>query len=64
MGAIALTAGALTALATSAGAAPSPTAAVVVNEVYGGGGNGGATFDRDFIELTNVSSAPVNLNGW
>ena len=64
MGAIALTAGALTAVATSAGAAPSPTAAVVVNEVYGGGGNGGATFDRDFIELTNVSSAPVNLNGW
>ena len=62
-GAIALTAG-VVAVATSAQAAPSPTASVVINEVYGGGGNSGATYKNDFIELVNTSSAPVKLDGW
>lgn len=47
-----------------ASAAVSPDAAVVINEVYGGGGNNGAAFNRDFVELANVSDADVNLNGW
>ncbi len=62
-GAMALTAG-VVAVATSAQAAPSPTASVVINEVYGGGGNTGATYKNDFIELVNTSSAPVELDGW
>ena len=62
-GAIALTAG-VVAVATSAQAAPSPTASVVINEVYGGGGNDGATYKNDFIELVNTSSAPVRMDGW
>jgi uncharacterized protein len=37
---------------------------VVVSEVYGGGGNAGATFKNDFIELYNRGSSAVNLNGW
>jgi predicted extracellular nuclease len=37
---------------------------VVISQVYGGGGNAGATYRNDFIELLNVSSAPVNLTGW
>src|SRR5262245_33380862 len=38
--------------------------AVVISQVYGGGGNSGATLRNDFIELFNRGSAPVNLNGW
>ena len=64
VGAVALAAGALTMASTGAHAAPSPGASVVINEVYGGGGNAGALYDRDFVELTNVSSAAVNLSGW
>lgn len=45
-------------------AAAAPSAGVVINEVYGGGGNSGATFTRDFIELANRGSAPVDLAGW
>ena len=46
----------------SATAAPSPD--VVNSEVYGGGGNSGATFTHDFIELYNRGADPVNLSGW
>ncbi|MEU8674579.1 endonuclease/exonuclease/phosphatase family protein [Streptomyces sp. NPDC048560] len=41
-------------------AAPSPTA--VISEVYGGGGNSGATLTRDFIELANAGAAPYGLS--
>ena len=37
---------------------------VIISQVYGGGGNTGATLKNDYIELINHSSAPVNLNGW
>jgi hypothetical protein len=36
----------------------------VISEVYGGGGNGGATYQNDFIELYNPTSSPINLTGW
>jgi Bacterial Ig-like domain/Lamin Tail Domain/Secretion system C-terminal sorting domain len=37
---------------------------VVINEVYGGGGNSGSTYKNDFIELYNNGNADVNLAGW
>jgi predicted extracellular nuclease len=37
---------------------------VVVSQVYGGGGNSGATYKNDFIELYNRSAAPVALDTW
>ncbi len=37
---------------------------VVVSQVYGGGGNTGATYTHDFIELFNRGSTPVDLTGW
>jgi 2',3'-cyclic-nucleotide 2'-phosphodiesterase (5'-nucleotidase family) len=37
---------------------------VVISQVYGGGGNSGATYKNDFIELYNRGSTPVNLAGW
>jgi predicted extracellular nuclease len=39
-------------------------AGVVISQVYGGGGNSGATLKNDFIELFNAGAAPVSLNGW
>lgn len=46
---------------------PTPTpvpGSVVISQVYGGGGNSGATLKNDFIEIINHSGAPINLNGW
>ena len=37
---------------------------VVISQVYGGGGNSGATYTHDFIELFNRGSSPVSLAGW
>src|SRR5215831_2239670 len=37
---------------------------VVISQIYGGGGNSGATLKNDFIELMNRSSAAVNVSGW
>lgn len=39
-------------------------AQVVISQVYGGGGNSGATLKSDFIELRNNGAAPVDLSGW
>jgi predicted extracellular nuclease len=44
--------------------AAAASADVVITEVYGGGGNSGAPYTNDFIELTNNSSAPVDVSGW
>jgi predicted extracellular nuclease len=32
--------------------------------VYGGGGNAGATYTNDFIEIFNSGNQTVNLSGW
>jgi uncharacterized repeat protein (TIGR02543 family) len=37
---------------------------VVVSQVYGGGGNTGATYTNDFIELYNRGSDPIDVTGW
>lgn len=37
---------------------------VVISQVYGGGGNSGASFQNDFIEVFNRGNSPVNLTGW
>ena len=44
--------------------AGSASAQVVISQSYGGGGNSGATYTHDFIELFNRGSTPVNLAGW
>jgi uncharacterized protein len=37
---------------------------VVISQVYGGGGNSGATYRSDFIELHNNGDLPVDISGW
>jgi predicted extracellular nuclease len=37
---------------------------IVISQVYGGGGNGGATYTHDFIELFNRGTSTVSLTGW
>ena len=46
-------------LARPSAAAGSPD--LVISQVYGGGGNSGATFKNDFIELFNRGDATVSL---
>ncbi|MER6234629.1 endonuclease/exonuclease/phosphatase family protein [Streptomyces clavifer] len=41
-----------------------PSSSAVISEVYGGGGNSGATLTRDFIELANAGSSPFGLSGF
>ena len=42
----------------------SAASSVAISQVYGGGGNAGALYRNDFIELSNRGAAPVSLNGW
>ncbi|HEX6044329.1 MAG TPA: lamin tail domain-containing protein [Pyrinomonadaceae bacterium] len=37
---------------------------LVISQVFGGGGNSGAPFRNDFIEIFNAGDTPVNLAGW
>jgi len=40
------------------------SASLVISQVYGGGGNSGATYKNDFIELFNRGSVAVSVSGW
>ena len=46
------------------GLAAPASAAVVISQVYGGGGNSGATLKHDFIEIFNAGSNPEGIGGW
>ena len=37
---------------------------IVISQIYGGGGNSGATYKNDFIELFNRSSVAIDVTGW
>jgi uncharacterized protein len=50
-------------VAASAGSASAASSGLVINEVYGGGGNSGATFTNDFVELANRSGSAISVDG-
>ncbi len=52
-----------TTLTVTSSTPPAPSA-VVISQVYGGGGNAGATLKYDYIELYNGGTTPVSLDGW
>lgn len=37
---------------------------LVINEVYGGGGNSGAPYTNDFVELFNPTDSALSISGW
>ena len=37
---------------------------IVISQVYGGGGNSGAPYKNDFIELYNLGTTTVSLSSW
>ncbi|WP_432112560.1 endonuclease/exonuclease/phosphatase family protein [Streptomyces sp. YPW6] len=64
-GSVLLTGAVAAALAVTAlpAAQAAPSATAVISEVYGGGGNSGATLTRDFVELANAGSASFEVDG-
>jgi hypothetical protein len=40
------------------------TSSVVVSQVFAGGGNAGATYTNDFVELFNRGGTALDLTGW
>ncbi|VVJ23033.1 Putative large secreted protein [Amycolatopsis camponoti] len=45
-------------------ASAAPSADAVIAEVYGGGGNSGATLTNDFVELANHGTAATSVDGF
>ena len=37
---------------------------VVISQIYGGGGNSGATLKNDFIELFNAGNSSIDVSNW
>ena len=43
---------------------PAPVTPVLISQLYGGGGNSGALYNQDYIELYNRSATSQSLTGW
>jgi hypothetical protein len=54
----------LAAVLLAAPAAHGTSPGLVVSQVYASGGNSGATYANDYVELLNRGSTPVDLGGW
>ena len=50
-------------LATAPGARAA-SSTLVISQVYGGGGNAGATYTNDFIEIFNLGTTAVDVSTW
>src|SRR4051812_2794443 len=49
--------------ATAGARALAVSPSLVISQVYGGGGNGGATFQNDYVEIFNRGAVDAPLNG-
>ncbi|RPH62506.1 MAG: lamin tail domain-containing protein [Chloroflexi bacterium] len=45
-------------------AAKAASDSIVISQVYGGGGNSGAVYKNDFVELFNRGAVAVDITGW
>lgn len=43
---------------------PTPANHLIISQVYGAGGNSGAVYKRDFVELYNPTDSAIDLTGW
>ena len=43
---------------------PESSPQIVISQIFGGGGNSGASFRNDFIEIFNRGNSAVDLAGW
>jgi predicted extracellular nuclease/2',3'-cyclic-nucleotide 2'-phosphodiesterase (5'-nucleotidase family) len=59
---LAMIAGPLALLPASAASA-APSTSLVISQVYGGGGNSGAPYTHDFVELHNRGASPAATDG-
>jgi Lamin Tail Domain/FG-GAP repeat len=50
--------------AARSAAAPEVSTSLVISQVYGGGGNAGAQFTNDYIEIFNKNDVAVDVTGW
>ncbi len=41
-----------------------PTAGLIISQLYGNGGNAGATYTADYIELFNSTTSPITMSGY
>ena len=48
----------------TASAAHSASSDIVVSQLFAGGGNAGASFTNDFVELFNRGTTTIDLSGW
>lgn len=44
--------------------APVPPGEILISQVYGAGGNSGATYNQDYVELYNPGAVDKDLTGW
>jgi endonuclease G len=49
---------------TVTAAPPPPLDHLVISQIYGGGGNAGATLRNDYVELFNPTTGPIDTGGW
>ena len=64
-GDIAVTTGLGTATSsTSFTVGSAPASSIVISQIYGGGGNSGAVYQNDYIELYNRGASAVDITGW
>jgi DNA/RNA endonuclease G, NUC1 len=54
---------ATTSITLNVQAPPPPAGSLVISQVYAGGGNTGATFKNDFIEIINHTGTTISLDG-
>lgn len=52
------------AIALASASAMASSNGLVISQVYGSGGNAGAPFRNDFVELFNAGNAAISLNGF
>jgi DNA/RNA endonuclease G (NUC1) len=44
--------------------APLASSPIVISQIYGGGGNSGALYTNDFVQMYNRSNSTVDTSGW